>query len=119
MIARTEKVKCPRCSKISSLGAWDKNTYNMCVTEEMKQDYVPLISEEAWTREADTYYKCPECQRYSMGCELYIDSNKPKLAKLGRQPIVPMMLIRDGSVLHKITPTSHIIAEIKEVQDKH
>ena len=88
MISRSEKIRCPKCSGISSIGEWNDQSYKMCTTKEMKDDYLPLTHENAFNREEDTYYMCPKCREWTMGCQLKIDTDNPRLKKLGGQPVV-------------------------------
>lgn len=88
MISREEQVKCPRCSRVSSLGAWDDKTYGMCTSREMRRAFKSLTNEKSFKQSADTFYICPKCNSWSRGSQLIIESEDKELRKLGRQSVV-------------------------------
>lgn len=96
MIKDNVKIKCPNCFKIRALRDWNRNTFSRCTTNEMKASYLRLNSEKAFTKAGDAYYCCPECERLIKGCQLIIESNDPRLVRLGRQPLYEIKLKYDN-----------------------
>lgn len=87
-IEDTEKIKCPRCGKNSSLLEWDAYTFEQCTSREMRRAFLHLNSSKAFEAKSDTFYICPTCKQWSRGSQLIIDSKDPMLSKLGRKPVV-------------------------------
>ena len=89
MISREEKVECPWCGETKTLGEWNDNTYKRCTSREMRRAFTPLTQERAFTRKADTFYLCVNCNRWSRGSQLKIvNTDDKKLLKLGGEPLV-------------------------------
>lgn len=78
---------CPWCSNKSSAGEWDENTYKQCTCRKMRRLYLNIRDTRAFYRESNKYYKCPKCGMWSKGSQLKIDSDDPKLRKLGGEPL--------------------------------
>lgn len=88
MISRAEKIQCPWCMKISTLGEWNDATYAKCTSREMRRAFTNLSNEKAFTRKADTFYLCTKCNNWSRGCQLRIVGTENKaLKKLGGEAL--------------------------------
>lgn len=88
MISRNEKIRCGWCSAVNSLGEWNDLTYSKCTSRQMKRAFTQLTEEKAFLRKSDTFYLCPSCGKWSRGSQLsIIDSDNPKLMRLGGEPV--------------------------------
>ena len=92
MIDRKEHVRCGWCMHIADLGEWNDLTYSKCTNREMKRAFTQLTEEKAFYHKSDTFYLCPNCNKWSRGSQLAIvDTDDKKLLKLGREPVMGSM----------------------------
>lgn len=84
MLDRKLDVQCIWCGETSHLGTWNDETYAMCSNREMKRAFTQLTDRSAFSKNSDTYYKCPKCGKWSKGCNLRIVNTTDKsLLRLG------------------------------------
>ena len=87
MINRNEHIRCGWCNRVSTLGEWNDLTYSKCTNREMKRAFTQLTNEKAFLRKSDTFYICPNCSKWSRGCQLSIvDTEDKRLRSLGGEP---------------------------------
>lgn len=87
MLSKDLKVKCPRCDAVSNITDWDDFSYSECLTRQMRRAYMSLLSEKAFNPQSDYAYECPKCRNWVRGSQLIIESDDPKLKRLGRRPL--------------------------------
>jgi len=89
MISRNEDIRCAWCLKTAKLGIWNDNTFSKCLNREMKRAFTQLTSEKAFLRKSDTFYLCPNCERWSRGSQLKIvNTTDERLLSLGGEPVI-------------------------------
>lgn len=88
MIPDTEVVRCPRCQTMHSLKEWNDASYAQCKSREMKRSYTKLTEERAFNAKRNAFYLCPECNQWARGSQLIIESDDPRLVKLGRKSVI-------------------------------
>ena len=82
-------IRCGWCGDVSDLKEWNDLTYSKCVNREMKRAFTPLMTERAFNSKSDTFYLCPQCEKWSRGCQLSIvDTDDTKLLRLGGKPVM-------------------------------
>lgn len=79
-------VRCPVCERNSLLREWDELSYSKCTSREMRRAYKHLTDEKVFSKKVDIFFICPKCSNWSKGNQLAIQSEDPKLKRLGRQP---------------------------------
>lgn len=87
MLSIELKIKCPHCDKTSAIGDWDDCSYAECITREMRRAYKSILNESVFNVKSNTAYKCPKCGNWIRGSQLIIESDDPKLKRLGRKPL--------------------------------
>lgn len=89
MIKDDNKIQCGWCNTKSTAEEWEDNTLKECKSREMRRAYTSIMNVKTYRRDANTFYKCPHCERWSRGCQLSIvDTEDKALLKLGRQPVI-------------------------------
>lgn len=83
------KVKCGWCDKISTVEEWNDYTFSQCISREMRRAFTPLFKRKAFRRDSNTFYRCPKCDTWSRGSQLFIvDFDNSELSELGGEPII-------------------------------
>lgn len=89
MLDKLTMIRCGWCGSKDTAVNWDKLTYSECKSREMRRLYTPIFKEKTFNRNADTFYKCPNCGTWSRGSQLAIvDTKDKRLLKLGREPLI-------------------------------
>lgn len=88
-VSLKDTVRCQWCQADALAKEWNDGTFAACTSRELRRDFRPITYSKAWKRNAEFYYKCPNCGAWSRGDQLLvIDKDGKPVRGIGGSPLI-------------------------------